>query len=294
MKRALLVLAALLIAAWPLEGGGVFNPPAGGGGGGATIPSTTNVIKGDGAGNGADAGFASTAVVTLSGAQALTNKDLTGAGNTFPTLNQNTTGSSAKWTTARTLSLTGDVTWSQSVDGSGNVTGAATVANIPTTATFASDLTAVPNATGGWKEYFVTGSDASVTTSGADVTGLVSGTLSTTSLYEVEAFLKVTVSADTNGVKFSIHVGGTGSPDARGFVTGNTTNSNVSSGGIPGVDQQTNAFITASSGVGIVYYRAWVLTDTGTPTISIQAQKVTSGTATVKVGSILRIRKAHP
>lgn len=31
----------------------VYNPPTGGGGG-ATIPSTTNIIKGDGAGNGAD------------------------------------------------------------------------------------------------------------------------------------------------------------------------------------------------------------------------------------------------
>lgn len=36
----------------------------GGGGGGATIPSTTNVICGDGAGNGADCGFAPTNVMT--------------------------------------------------------------------------------------------------------------------------------------------------------------------------------------------------------------------------------------
>lgn len=47
-------------------------------------------------------------------AQALTNKDLTGAGNTFPTFNQNTTGSAAKWTTARNLA-------GNSVDGSANV-----------------------------------------------------------------------------------------------------------------------------------------------------------------------------
>lgn len=45
---------------------------------------------------------------------ALTNKDLTGAGNTFPTFNQNTTGSAAKWTTARTLA-------GNSTDGSTNV-----------------------------------------------------------------------------------------------------------------------------------------------------------------------------
>jgi len=55
-----------------------------------------------------------TSLATLSGSQALTNKDLTGAGNTFPTFNQNTTGSAAKWTTARNLA-------GNSVDGSGDV-----------------------------------------------------------------------------------------------------------------------------------------------------------------------------
>ena len=45
------------------------------------------------------------------------------------TLNQNTTGSAAKWTTARTLSFTGDVTGSGSVDGSANVATALTIAS---------------------------------------------------------------------------------------------------------------------------------------------------------------------
>jgi Pectate lyase superfamily protein len=42
-------------------------------------------------------------VATLTGSQALTNKDLTGSGNTFPTFNQNTTGSAATLTTARAI-----------------------------------------------------------------------------------------------------------------------------------------------------------------------------------------------
>ena len=45
------------------------------------------------------------------------------------TLNQNTTGSAAKWTTARTLSFTGDVKGSVSVDGSANVATALTIAS---------------------------------------------------------------------------------------------------------------------------------------------------------------------
>jgi hypothetical protein len=49
-----------------------------------------------------------------SAAVALTNKDLTSGTNTFPTFNQNTTGSAAKWTTARNLA-------GNSVDGSANV-----------------------------------------------------------------------------------------------------------------------------------------------------------------------------
>lgn len=47
-------------------------------------------------------------------AVSLTNKDLTSGTNTFPTFNQSTTGSAAKWTTARNLA-------GNSVDGSANV-----------------------------------------------------------------------------------------------------------------------------------------------------------------------------
>lgn len=45
-------------------------------------------------------------VVTTSGTQALTNKDLSSGTNTFPTLNQNTTGSAATLTTPRTINGT--------------------------------------------------------------------------------------------------------------------------------------------------------------------------------------------
>ena len=47
---------------------------------------------------------------------------------TVGTLNQNTTGTAASWTTARTLSFTGDVTGTGSVDGSANVATALTIA----------------------------------------------------------------------------------------------------------------------------------------------------------------------
>ncbi|MBV5336563.1 MAG: hypothetical protein J0653_00690, partial [Deltaproteobacteria bacterium] len=68
------------------------------------------------------------AVTTATGIQALTNKNLTSGTNTFPTFNQNTTGSAAKLTTGRTIGITGPITWtSPTFNGSGNVTAAATV-----------------------------------------------------------------------------------------------------------------------------------------------------------------------
>ncbi|CAB4154385.1 hypothetical protein UFOVP629_116 [uncultured Caudovirales phage] len=48
----------------------------------------------------------------------------------IPTLNQSTTGNAAtatKWSTARTISLTGDITGSDSIDGSGNISISATI-----------------------------------------------------------------------------------------------------------------------------------------------------------------------
>ena len=52
---------------------------------------------------------------------------------TFPTLNQNTTGSAATLTTGRTISITGDLAYtSPSFDGSANVTAAGTLATVNT------------------------------------------------------------------------------------------------------------------------------------------------------------------
>ncbi len=58
------------------------------------VKSTSGVLS---------AATAETDYVTPTGAGALTNKDLTSGTNTFPTLNQNTTGSAAKLTTARNI-----------------------------------------------------------------------------------------------------------------------------------------------------------------------------------------------
>jgi len=163
--------------------------------------------------------------------------------------------------------------------------------------TYGHDLTAVPNQTGGFTEFFVTGSDATTaSTSPVDITGLATGTLSTSTKYEIEVVLDVGTSADANGNKYAIAVGGTGSPLVRviGVGSGSTT-SNGTPFTIASAGSATNALVTGSGNSGAVTMKGFVTTGTGTPTISIQhAHGAAAGLSTVRVGSILKIKKAHP
>jgi len=65
---------------------------------------------------------ADTTIVGTNASQVLTNKDLASGTNTFPTFNQNTTGSAAKLTTPRTVQTNLSSTSSVSFDGSTNIT----------------------------------------------------------------------------------------------------------------------------------------------------------------------------
>ena len=153
--------------------------------------------------------------------------------------------------------------------------------------------TAYVDATGGWTSYKVSGSDFTRTAQTlADITGLVTGTLSTGTTYEFEATLWCTTSAVTTGVEFGVNVAGTGSPAAQAVYTGavtSTTGATTSTNALTTAD--ATAFLTTSAANGCVIIRGTFETGTGTPTFSIQGLKVTSGTLTVKIGSTLRIRK---
>ena len=76
-----------------LRGDGVWGTPSGGS---MTWPSGAGIAVYSGSSTwGTSLTAPSGTIVGISDSQALTNKDLTGAGNTFPTLNQSTTGSAA-------------------------------------------------------------------------------------------------------------------------------------------------------------------------------------------------------
>jgi len=69
--------------------------------------------------------------IAIAGTDYLTPTGSAAGLTSFPTLNQNTTGSAATLTTGRTIGITGDVTYtSPSFNGSANVTAAATVTRI--------------------------------------------------------------------------------------------------------------------------------------------------------------------
>lgn len=164
--------------------------------------------------------------------------------------------------------------------------------------TYVHDLTAVPNQTGGWTEYYVTGSDYStaVTATGTDITGLVTGTLSASTKYEFEVNLEVTHDTDTAGVKFAIHGAGTGSA-ATVYSNFNVNGGAVATGAsvsVNAVDTATVAVLNYASAHGVIRGGGcFYSTSTGTPTMSLQIFNTTAGNAVVKTGSVLRIKKAH-
>lgn len=100
----------------------------------ATTLQTARTINGVSFNGSANITVADSTKLPLSGGT-MTGAITFAAGQTWPTFNQNTTGSAATLTTGRTIGMTGDVTWtSAAFNGSGNVTGIATLADSGVTA----------------------------------------------------------------------------------------------------------------------------------------------------------------
>jgi hypothetical protein len=214
------------------------------------------------------------------------------AAGDFPTLNQNTTGTAAKLTTARNIN-------GVAFDGTANITVPSDIAASTSGNVLTSNGTVWTSATnkGGWTEFRVTGSDA--TTTGqtlVDITGLASGTLTNSTKYEIEAVLDVTTSAVTTGTEYGIGAGGTGGAAVVSVIlTGTSTGTSATSEGLSTTaGTASTARLLTSGQSGTIMLKGFVTTrGSGTATISIQHLKVTSGTSTVKVGSVFRYRLAQ-
>ncbi len=248
--------------------------------GSGTIENTLELIEGDGAGAGVGSGILAAAVAAV-----IANNTGTSSGTNT---GDQTDVSGNAGTVTTNANLTGHVT---------SVGNATTIEEIPADAEFTTDPTSIPPNRGGWEEYFVTGSDVAETgQSLVDITGLISDTLAAGARYEFEAKLVMTVSADTTGARIGIHLGGSGGAGAvivQATATSNAATS-ASSFVIGQPDTASLTFLAVSSGTGIVVLHGFFTTrSSGTPTISLQQLKFTSGTVTTLIGSIMKIRRAQ-
>jgi hypothetical protein len=145
--------------------------------------------------------------------------------------------------------------------------------------------------TGGWTVLKVAGSD--VTTTGqalVDITGLVTPTLTVSTLYEFEAVLFISSSAVLTGCQYGINCTGTG---ATGYAlyTGTLAAGTASTSGTTALNTaETVAFDVVSSGIGVITIKGVFTSGTGSPVFSLKHLKTTSGTSTVKIGSVLRYK----
>lgn len=249
--------------------------------GSGTIASTSELLKGDGAGAAIASGIAAAAVAAV-----IANNTGTSSGTNT---GDQTDVSGNAGTVTVIPTLTGDVS------NSGN---AITLVNVPKGATQEVTPTDLSLNTGGWLEYEVTSNDAYTGQTLQDLAELVSAVLSPGARYEIEAKLMFSMSADATGMRIAIHGAGSGSAATALATVTATSNaqSNANTFVIPGVDISTGSTVLAATSVlGIIKISGFVTTRSGgSPTISLQHLKVTSGTSTCLPGSKMRLKKcAH-
>ena len=148
---------------------------------------------------------------------------------TFPTLNQNTTGSAATLTTGRTIAITGDLTYtSGSFNGSGNVTGTGTLAR---------------DASGNFSAGTITASltgTATSTTNIPNLTGAITSVNTTTSLGSFTSLQLLTALTDETGTGANVFAT---SPTLVTPLLGTPTSGNLANCTFPTLNQNTTCWV---------------------------------------------------
>ena len=179
---------------------------------------------------------------------------------TFPTLNQNTTGSASTLTTGRTIAITGDLAYtSPAFNGSANITAAGTLATVNANV-------------GSFINASVTVNSKGLVTAASS--GAVGGSVTSVAA-TVPAFLSISGSPITTSGTLAISLSGTALPVANGG-TGATTSTGsgaVVLGTSPTLTTPTinsAQFATVSGTAPLYACRAWVNFN-GTGTVAIRA-----------------------
>ena len=138
-----------------------------------------------------------------------------------------------------------------------------------------------------WTVVKVAGSDFTTSsTSLVDITGLSFTAVASTN-YLIDAWIDCVSSTGTSGDEFGINSTGS-TPAVYWTATGNlSATAAIVVGNVANNTACATAFQTVSGQEGFVHITGIVKSGTGSPVISIRVLKVSSGTATVKIGSRL-------
>lgn len=187
----------------------------------------------------------------------------------FPTLNQNTTGSASTLTTGRTIAITGDLAYtSAAFDGSGNVTGAGTLATVNGNVGSFGSATQVATFTVNAKGLTTAAANVTVTPAVGSITGLGTG---------VATALAVNVGAAGAFITFN---GALGTPSS-GTLT-NATGLPISTG-VSGLGTGIATFLATPSSANL----ASAITDeTGSGALVFAASPAFTGTLTAAAGTL--------
>lgn len=141
-----------------------------------------------------------------------------------------------------------------------------------------------------WTYATVSGSDAQTTNQTlTDVTGLTFAATANHT-YEFEAVLFCTTTAVTTGTKYGVQFSAAGAAaytNYEGAIT-STTGGDSSTNALNTAD--ATAFLTTSAQSGVILIKGIFTTGGNAGNFTIQHLKVTSGTSTVKIGSVLKVR----
>lgn len=145
----------------------------------------------------------------------------------------------------------------------------------------------------GWTISQVSGSDFTTTsTTLVDITGL-SFAASANTLYEFEAFLKVNSNSGVAGVRYGLGYSAEGATVVANIIGTSNAITSASNSGFGALNtESSNVYLTASNLTGYCIIKGFLAVGANAGNFTVKILKVTSQTATVYIGSMLKVRVA--